>query len=957
KRSVYEPNNLQRCRQVVCTKTRAFIIILIIVLISLTFALIAAFARPGGLPSCSELTTPSQNPDSVTTPPIATNGNAFPWTDIRLPSDVTPESYDLLLNVDLQKFTYTGEISIHIQAKKKTDFIVFHSKNISITSYSLFETDHENSELRQIKINEFLETTTNQQIYLKLNENLAPLNFYKIKLLFESHLNQGLTGFYRSSYILPDGTDRWLATTHFEPTDARQAFPCFDEPQLKANFTISLVHKSDLIGLSNMNLLFTELYGDSGLVIDHFAESVRMSTYLVAFVVCDFEKVTEQTKHNNIKINIYTPPSMIDQTGLALEVAVKVLDFYEQDFFQINYPLTKSDHIAIPDFAAGAMENWGLITYLTRSLLYSKEESSARDRQWVATVVAHELAHQWFGNLVTMEWWNDLWLNEGFANFMEYKGVNHARPEWKMLDQFLDDAVILGMSSDGLKSSHPINVPVHDPAEINQIFDAISYQKGGSVIRMLESFLSQSTFEQGLHSYLIKHSYQNAQTSDLWEALTIQAVSEGVTDVNVGTIMDTWTSQMGYPVVNIHRQGNQITATQERFLFNPRSTLEEEFTSPHGYKWYIPLTWITSESSESQQIWMPKDSVSFTIDGSPTWVKMNVNMTGFYRVNYDKNGWEILVKQLNTDHTVFTSADRTSLIEDIFALARSGHVNISMAMDLSRYLIKETEYIPWKIAVDCLGYIGYLLKDSPDYVLYKTYMVHLLSERLNEIKWVGKGDQLDIFLRSLVLGQALQLNVKSTIDEVKRRFKSWREGARIPADLKGLVYHGGIKYGTEDDWQFVWNKWKATTLATEKSKLLSSLAASNDGLILNRFLHMSLDENFIKKSDSATVIGAVGNNPAGSLLAWRFVRQNWGTIMERFYGLMSRMKRIIVATSGHFTTQYDYDEVKAFLEEKTAGYHIRAVPQSLEQIEMNIDWLTRNRQTVVEWLRKETESY
>ena len=359
---------------------------------------------------------------------------------------------------------------------------------------------------------------------------------------FTGTLNDRLVGFYRSEYQDNEGRTRHLATTQFEATDARRAFPCWDEPARKAVFDVTLVFDDSLQAVSNTPIV-EESSSGPGLRSVRFGETPIMSTYLLAFVVGDLVSV-EAEAVNGTTIGVWTTRGKENQAGFALDTSVKLLGYFN-DYFGIPYPLPKLDHIAIPDFAAGAMENWGCITYRETALLVDPENSSAGTRQRVAEVVAHEMAHMWFGDLVTMEWWDDLWLNESFASWMGTKSVDWLFPDWEMWTQFVNMDTNRALSLDGLKNSHPIEQEVKNPAEVSQLFDAISYSKGGSVLRMLENFLGAETFQGGLYRYLKANEYGNARTQDLWAALEEES-GQPVTE-----IMDSWVKQTGYPVLRV----------------------------------------------------------------------------------------------------------------------------------------------------------------------------------------------------------------------------------------------------------------------------------------------------------------------------------------------------------------------------------------------------------------------
>merc|ERR1719431_1916989 len=427
----------------------------------------------------------------------------------------------------------------------------------------------------------------------RLGQNLEVGKIYIIKIHYTAYLKDNLKGFYRSVYKDPKtGKDEYIAVTQFQATDARRAYPSFDEPGIKAKYEVSLGRKKDMSSISNMPIVRegVEMVGSDEYVWDHYQESVKMSSYLVAFVVSKFE-YRETTRENGVRFRIWSVPHSLDQTEYARDIGPKILEFFE-GYFNVKFPLPKQDMIAIPDFGAGAMENWGLITYRETALLFKEGVSAASNKQRIAIVVSHELAHQWFGNLVTPSWWTDLWLNEGFASYVEYLGVEHAQPQLKLLDQFVVTDLQNVFGIDALETSHPISIPVKHPDEISEIFDRISYGKGASIIRMMDKFLTTKTFRQGLTNYLTELKYSAATQDDLWRHLTEQGHRDGTLpmDMTVKTVMDTWTLQMGFPVITVTRdyQANSAEVRQSRFLVSTSPSTSAPSSKP--FRWWVPVT-------------------------------------------------------------------------------------------------------------------------------------------------------------------------------------------------------------------------------------------------------------------------------------------------------------------------------------------------------------------------------
>ncbi|KAI8743539.1 aminopeptidase N, partial [Biomphalaria glabrata] len=468
-------------------------------------------------PCPSSTFTASQAPTSTTTakPKI---------TDVRIPTALYPLHYNIELQtymagLDPAGFTFKGTVKIWLRCVQPSDNVTLHINVLSVDKTSLrFYGDF--SGYRAPVYTSWSEDKDRQFFILKLNGYTEVGKIYIVEMTYTSPLKDDLSGLYLSTYKR-NGQPVYLATTQFQPTDARKVFPCFDEPAIKSTFNVTLVRPSNLTSLSNMPIIDNSTtFEEQGItyVKDVYAQTKKMSTYLLAFIVSDFS-YTQNTTKNEVLYRAWSRPEVVSSTKYALDVGINILTYFEE-FFNVSFPLPKQDMIAIPDFAAGAMENWGLITYRETAMLYTEGVSNEANKERVAIVVSHELAHQWFGDLVTPRWWDDLWLNEGFATFVEYLGVDHVHPEWNIFEKFALSELQDAFSFDGLVSSHPVYVPVGHPDEINEIFDSISYAKGGSIIRMMRHFLGYETFRKGMNLYLTKLQYSDAFHDDLWAALT-----------------------------------------------------------------------------------------------------------------------------------------------------------------------------------------------------------------------------------------------------------------------------------------------------------------------------------------------------------------------------------------------------------------------------------------------------
>ncbi|XP_051160347.1 endoplasmic reticulum aminopeptidase 2-like isoform X1 [Leptopilina boulardi] len=944
KRSIYEHNGVA-----VCSQKKALCIATVVFGILFAISLIIAFAGPqndcpcaGEKPANLEI-----NEDEEGGELLATNGEVFPWNNVRLPSFAHPTRYIITIHPNLTTLEVKGQVTIEFFVDKETNFIVFHSKNLTINEKMV-----QDRKGHRLKIAKLLEYPKHQQVYLELEESkFRKKANYTVHLRFVSKLKNELEGFYLSSYVTSDGEKRYLATTHFEPTYARSAFPCFDEPQFKAKFKVSIFRDRFHIALCNMPVMNTEdagFYMGTGLLRDDFQESVEMSTYLVAFVVCDFNRISELT-NRNVSVSVYAAEAMLPQAKYALNIAARTMDYFES-FFGVHYPLPKQDLIAIPDFAAGAMENWGLITYRETSILYDPDETSTVAHEWVAVIVAHELAHQWFGNLVTMKWWNDLWLNEGAASYLEYKGVNHLAPEWSMMDQFILDKIQPALDLDGLASSHSISVTVKDPTEIEAIFDTISYNKGASILYMLENFLNEDVLKSGLNEYLNNYAYGNADTGDFWSVFTKH--SNNTFDVK--TIMETWTQQTGFPLITISREGNIITASQKRFLVSPRDndTALLEPKSPFNYKWYVPLSYYTDKDPTNiTSIWMNMTNVTFEIASEVEYIKCNVNQTGFYRVTYPDEMWTSIIKTLLSDHVRFSPADRANLLDDVFTLCEAGELNASVPLELSLYLLNERDYVPWATALGYLHSWRQKLSESSGYKKYIAFLKKLLGPVTKYVGWSDEGSHLMKLLRIAILQFAVELQLDEVIQPATNLFENWMfRGTRISPNIRDVVYAAGIKFGGQSEWNYCWDTYQKTQIPSEKRVMLRALGSSNDPWLLQRYLLKSTDREKVRVQDVETVVASVAKNAEGKFLAWRHLKAFWPQVHSTFGNGSLSIGGLIHIVTSEFFTQYDYKEVSEFFKNRDVGSGQRMLEQSLEKIRFNIHWVKNNAEVIDEWL-------
>ncbi|XP_041649436.1 aminopeptidase N-like [Cheilinus undulatus] len=897
------------------------------------------------------------------------------WDQYRLPDSLSPVSYDVtlwprLMPDDNSMYIFTGHSTVHFNCVKETNLIIIHSNKLNLTSFdgnlAKLTSLTENSAPAILKSWLVVET---EFLVLQLQQALTVGATYSLYTEFVGELADDLHGLYRSKYV-EDGVEKVAATSHMQATYARKAFPCFDEPAMKAVFNVSIIHDPNTVALSNGREIATEDSIIDGVLVRKttFEPTRRMSSYLLALIVCDFTSI-QSTQSEDVLVRIWARKKAIDdgQGEYALKVTGPILQFYEQ-YYNVPYPLSKSDQIALPDFSAGAMENWGLITYRETALLYDPFMSSNGNKERVTTVVAHELAHQWFGNLVTVRWWNDLWLNEGFASYVEYLGADHAEPTFNIKDMIILDEVHKVFAVDALASSHPLTCredEVKTPAQISEMFGTISYSKGASVIRMLSEFLSEPVFARGLSSYLNTFAFSNTVYKDLWDHLQ-QAVDNTPNmqiPCTIHDIMNRWTLQMGFPVVTVDTQTGSIA--QEHFLLDPDSVVERP--SEFNYTWIVPIKWMKT-GVEQQQYWLldKTDANDEMRVSGEDWILLNTNASGYFRVNYDLHNWDRLLALLNTNHEAVSVINRAQIIDDAFNLARAKIITTTLALRTTKYLSMERDYIPWQSALENLKYYILMFDRTEVYGALQAYLkkqIQPLFEHYKKItdNWTKvPAGHTDQYNQINAISYACKTNVEGCRDLVKGWFRQWMENPQnnpIHPNLKSVVYCNAIAYGGVEEWEFAWKMFKETSLATESTKLRSALACSREPWLLNRYLDYSLDPNKIRKQDATSTISSIAGNVVGMPLAWNFVRARWSDIFEQYGQGQFTLSRLVEGFTPRFSTEFELQELKKFKEDNSGvgfGSATLAMEQAIEKTTANIKWVTENKADVLKWFTEES---
>ncbi|XP_075431253.1 aminopeptidase N isoform X2 [Ascaphus truei] len=895
------------------------------------------------------------------------------WNKPRLPKSLIPHHYNLKLQPYLEKnndnlYIFKGESTVFFKCIQTTNLVLIHSKNLNYTtsneSHAILKEEATGREMTLLKT--WLEVST-QYLVVQAAENLQTGQEYSLSTMFTGELKDDLAGFYRSEYV-EDNIVKVIATTQMQAPDARKSFPCFDEPAMKATFNITLTYKPQYVALSNMpsisNSSITE--NNQTWTVTQFGKTPKMSTYLLAFIVSEFDSIEERNGEPQVQIWGRKKAITVEDHGrYALNVTRPILKFLES-YYNTSYPLPKSDQIALPDFSAGAMENWGLVTYRETALLYDPLVSSIGNKERVVTVIAHELAHQWFGNLVTIRWWNDLWLNEGFASYVEYLGADFAEPTWHIKDLIVLNDVHRVMAVDALASSHPLTSKEEDvntPAEISELFDSITYSKGASVIRMLAEFLTEELFIKGLASYLKAFSYDNTVYNDLWDHL--QMAMDDQTSVNlplsIKQIMDTWVLQMGFPMVTINTLTGVIT--QKHFLLDPDSKVTRP--SEFNYTWIVPLTY-TKNGAEQQSYWLKgvsETNNTFKTSGGE-WLLANINVTGYYRVNYDDGNWGKIIDQLETDHSAIPVINRAQIIDDAFNLARAKHILTTRALDTTLFLAKDVEYMPWQAALGSLNYFTQMFDRTEVYGPMQKYMKQQVTPLFAHFKnltktWTVRPESLtEQYNEVNAISTACAYGIPECAELTSGLFSNWMQTGNnlIHPNLRSTIYCNAVAQGGEAEWNFAWDMLNKSDIAQEADKLRSALSCTKVPWILNRLLEYSLDSSKIRRQDTVSTISSITSNVIGQSLSWDFIRANWKKIFDLFGASSFSFGNLIERVSRRFASDFELQQLEQFkLDNQETGFGTatRALEQAIERTKTNIRWVTENKESVRLWFESE----
>ena len=840
----------------------------------------------------------------------------------RLPRHVLPVRYELRLEPDLAGAAFHGHVTIAVTVVHPTDVIIFNSLELTIEN-AVVEDAAGGRQPASIALDEPL-----QRCRLTLAQPLAP-GQWRLQIEFRGTLNDKLRGFYRSTYKDRNGSTQTLAATQFEATDARRAFPCWDEPDFKAVFSTTLVIDPALSAVSNSAVLSETQ--ERGQKVVRFVDTMKMSTYLVAFVIGRIE-ASAPTSVGKTTLRLWTVPGKKHLTGFGQDIATASLQFFER-YYGIPYPGDKLDLLAIPDFASGAMENLGAITFRETALLVDPHSATHGELERVADVVAHENAHMWFGDLVTMSWWNGLWLNEAFATFMEMLAVDAWKPEWKRWNTF-GVSRAAALSVDGLHSTRPIEYPVRAPKDAEAMFDVLTYEKGASVLRMLEQHIGPTVFRDGIREYLLTHAYGNADTKDLWISLG-RAARQGVPD-----LMDGWIFQPGYPVLTAElTERMELVLTQQRFTYLPNPTA--------GY-WQVPvqLRIQTGDKTDTRRLLLRSPGERVACPAETQLVVVNEGGHGFYRVHYGPRLLQRLLESLDT----LAPIERFNLVNDAWAATVAGLMPLPAYLDLTGRFTTERDKNVWAVLIDSLAFLNRII-DPSHRPLLEAFVRTRVGPATASVGWTPQPGESELTgqLRSELIGALGRLgNDSETQARAAELYATARKDSAavdpnlFPALVAILAFTGNAARYDEFTERF-----KTAATPQEERRYLFALAMFRQPTLLDRTLAKTLDGE-IRIQDAPFMVSAVMSNVYGRDLGWRFVKTNWEVLDQRFP--KQGLRRMCGGITGLCKPELERD-VRQFFDSRKIDLGGKTLDQYLEQLRIGVSFGERYSRSLTEYLQ------
>ena len=823
----------------------------------------------------------------------------MPLDPHRLPRSVLPQHYAVTLEPELASATFEGIVVITADVHEPVDQIVLNAIELTIHTVEV------DGVPTAFKLDE-----PNARLFIDVLRDVGPA---EIRIAFAGTLNDKLRGFYRSTYRDDDGTEHVIACSQMQATDCRRAFPCFDEPDFKASFGITLVVDDGMMAVSNSPEA-ARSETPNGRTAVTFADTMVMSTYLVAVIVGPLE-ATEPVDVDGTPLRIVHVPGKGHLTPFALEVGAASLGWFQR-YYDIPYPAAKLDMIALPDFAAGAMENLGCITYREQLLLVDPHTSTLFEQQVVADVISHELAHMWFGDLVTMRWWNGIWLNEAFATFMETMAVDAFRPTWDRWTTFSLDRTD-AFEVDSLTTTRTVEFPVRAPSDCEGMFDVLTYQKGGALLRMLQQYLGEERFRQGVNNYLGTHSYGNTETSDLWDGIEAVTTADGGSE-SVRELMDSWIWQAGFPLVSASLVGDELILRQERFTFQPESTDATVFVVPVAVR----------IGDDTHYVLLDGVQASLNVADADSTIVVNAGGHGFYRVSYD----DTLRARLGVEALArLSTVERYNLVDDASAAMVAGRLTATGLLELLDGFSAERELAVWQAITAALRRLSRLLDDDA-LAMFAPRVHALVSPALAELGWEPAEDEDD--LRSKLRGLlAVTSAVLAGDVDSQQRCRGILAGDLSATDPEMVAAATTVVAATGDQLDFdrFLAAYKSAPTPQEQLRNLYALAEFDDADLVRQACELAFSDAVRTQDAPYLLQRCIGNRSHGSV-AWKIVRSNWDRANATFPNpSIIRM----VDPVKTLNTPEAVADVQAFFAEHPIAQSLTTLEQVLERQRVN----------------------
>lgn len=760
----------------------------------------------------------------------------------RLIAQFVPEHYDLAVTLHQERREFTGTVTIHGVSAAEANGLSIHAKDLTLQTVTI---DGHAASLQAGNNDEFHLTTP----------SFAP-GKHIVVIGFDGRITDGMHGMY-PCYFEHDGQKKELIATQFESHHAREAFPCIDEPEAKATFDLTLTTSLGVTTLGNMPI--TSQHEEDGMLVTRFERTPRMSSYLLAWVVGELHKKSATTS-DGVEVNVWaTPAQSPESLDFALGHAVKTIEFFDE-YFGVKYPLPKSDHVALPDFSSGAMENWGLITYREIALLADPKTTGIHSRQYIAEVVAHELSHQWFGNLVTMKWWNNLWLNESFATLMAYIAVDKLYPEWNTWLSFASYETVMALRRDSIDGVQAVQVDVSHPDEISSLFDgAIVYAKGARLLRMLEHYIGSDAFRRGLQTYFQTYAYQNTEADDLWDAL---ATASGKP---IRELMNTWISQPGYPVVHVSEKGLQ----QEQFFVGPHE--------PSQKNWPIPLN-----ASSPEDVPALLETAALPIELTPG-ERLNVGDTAHFITHYEATYFDAILDDLAADK--LTPIDRLQLIDESVMLVRAGILPSTKLLQLLQAYRQESSEPVWDSMTLAISELKRFVEtDKTAEEKLRSFVAALARPQFERLGWDEKPGEpeSDTKLRAVIIGLLLYGEDQTVIDHLTSLYET-SQLADIAAEIRSLAITAVVRYRNSPEvFKQLLDLYRTTSSTDLKEDITSGLTSTRDEAQITTLLTVLTDTTTVRHQDVFRWFAYLVRARDSRQAAWGWVRREWPWIKQTF---------------------------------------------------------------------------